>query len=154
MDFVDIVNERDEVVGSRDIEAAHGAGLLHRSVHLLIMNSRGEVCLRKRPPKSKRYAGFWSLFGAHVLSGQSYDEAAKNHCRKLGVSSPPEKIAVFGVKDGVENEVTALYLVRTGEKPAEGNFFSVNEAKLVLKREKTTPYVRLALDELKKQKIL
>jgi hypothetical protein len=38
---IDIVNERDEVVGQSPRSEVHRLGLRHRAVHLLAFNARG-----------------------------------------------------------------------------------------------------------------
>ena len=50
-EIFDVVNERDEVVGQAARREVHRRGLLHRAVHVLVFNSRGEVFLQKRSMK-------------------------------------------------------------------------------------------------------
>src|SRR5579859_7683930 len=76
-DIFDIVNERDEVIGRKPRSEVHARGLLHRAVHVLVFNSRGEIFLQKRSMLKDRQPGVWdSSCSGHVDSGETYDETA------------------------------------------------------------------------------
>ena len=42
-EIFDVVNDRDEVIDRRPRSEVHRLGLLHRAVHVLVFNSRGEI---------------------------------------------------------------------------------------------------------------
>jgi isopentenyl-diphosphate delta-isomerase type 1 len=95
-DIFDIVNERDEVIGRAPRSEVHARGLLHRAVHVLVFNSRGEVFLQKRSMKKDRQPGVWdSSCSGHVDSGEDYDQTA---VRELGeeiglhLNAPPTRL--------------------------------------------------------------
>ena len=76
-EIFDIVNERDEVIGQRPRNEVHRLGLMHRAVHVLVYNSRGEMFLQKRSLKKDRQPGVWdSSASGHVDGGESYDTSA------------------------------------------------------------------------------
>lgn len=71
--MLDIVNEKDEVIGQDTRENIHKNGLLHREVSAWVFNSRGKVILQKRSMNKKSHPGLWSLsVSGHVESGDSY----------------------------------------------------------------------------------
>jgi isopentenyldiphosphate isomerase len=75
-EYLDVVNERDEVVGRAARSEIHARGLWHRAVHVLIHNSRGQLFLQKRSLRKDREPGLWSTSAAgHVDSGEDYDAA-------------------------------------------------------------------------------
>ena len=81
-DIFDVVNERDQVVGCKPRAEVHRQGLLHRAVHVLVFNSRGEVFLQKRSMLKDRQPGLWdSSTSGHVDCGEDYDACA---LRELG----------------------------------------------------------------------
>ncbi len=81
-EIFDVVNERDEVIDRMPRSEVHARGLLHRAVHVLVFNSRGEVFLQKRSMNKDRQPGVWdSSCSGHVDSGENYDETA---VRELG----------------------------------------------------------------------
>ena len=81
-DIFDIVNERDEVIGRAPRSEVHARGLLHRAVHVLVFNARGEMFLQKRSKTKDREPSRWgAACSGHVDSGEDYDTAA---LRELG----------------------------------------------------------------------
>jgi isopentenyldiphosphate isomerase len=82
-EIFDVVNERDEVIDAKPRSEVHARGLLHRAVHVLVFNSRGEIFLQKRSMKKDRQPGVWdSSCSGHVDSGENYDETAVRELRE------------------------------------------------------------------------
>ena len=95
-EFFDVVNERDEVAGRASRSEVHRRGLLHRAVHVLVFNSRGEIFLQKRSMTKDSHPGAWdSSASGHVDSGEDYDPCAVREVWEeigLKLNSPPERI--------------------------------------------------------------
>jgi isopentenyl-diphosphate delta-isomerase type 1 len=95
-DIFDIVNERDEVIGRKPRSEVHARGLLHRAIHVLVFNARGEIFLQKRSMKKDRQPGVWdSSCSGHVDSGEDYDQTAVRELREeigLRLSAPPQRV--------------------------------------------------------------
>jgi len=95
-EIFDVVNEQDEVIGRRTRSEVHRLGLLHRAVHVLAFNSRGQVFLQQRSFKKEGEPGLWdSSASGHLSSGEDYDtcairEAAEEIGLRLGCV--PEKL--------------------------------------------------------------
>ena len=87
-EIFDVVNERDEVVDRQPRRVVHARGLLHRAVHVLVFNARGEIFLQKRSLLKDRQPGVWdSSASGHVDSGEDYDACAVREVREeLGVT--------------------------------------------------------------------
>lgn len=95
-EIFDVVNERDEVVGQSPRSEVHRRRLLHRAVHVLVFNSRGEIFLQKRSMTKDSHPGAWdSSASGHVDSGEDYDPCAVREVSEeigLKLNSPPERI--------------------------------------------------------------
>lgn len=77
MEFFDVVNALDEVVGRQPRAEVHRLGLMHRAAHVLLTNARGEFFLQKRSLHKDSSPGLWdSSSSGHVDSGEDYDHAA------------------------------------------------------------------------------
>jgi isopentenyldiphosphate isomerase len=120
-EIFDIVNERDEVIGRRTRGEVHRLGFMHRAVHVLVFNSRGQVFLQKRSMKKDRQPGLWdSSASGHVDAGEDYDVCA---VRELGeelglmVPAPPRKL--FKVPASAETDQEHVWVYRC---EAEGPF--------------------------------
>ena len=76
-EMLDIVDANDSVVGSRTRGETHQLRLMHRSVHVLVFNSSGDLLLQKRSMLKDECPGMWdSSCAGHVESGQTYNETA------------------------------------------------------------------------------
>ena len=72
----DVVNEDDEVTCQASRAEVHANGLLHRAVHVLVFNKRGEVFLQKRSHLKDSHPGGWdSSCSGHLDSGEDYETA-------------------------------------------------------------------------------
>jgi isopentenyl-diphosphate delta-isomerase type 1 len=112
-EIFDIVNERDEVIGRLPRSQVHARGLLHRAVHVLVFNSRGEIFLQKRSMKKDRQPGVWdSSASGHVDSGEDYDQTAVRELREeigLTLSVPPKRLFKIDACDETDAEFVWIY---------------------------------------------
>lgn len=112
-DIFDVVNERDEVIGRKPRSEVHARGLLHRAVHVLVFNSRGEIFLQKRSMRKDRQPGVWdSSCSGHVDSGEDYDQTA---VRELGeeiglhLAAPPKRLFKIDACEETDAEFVWVY---------------------------------------------
>ncbi len=95
-EIFDVVNDQDEVVGQRKRREVHELQLLHRAVHVLVFNTRGELFLQKRSAQKDCFPGAWdSSASGHLSMGEGYDECAVRELREeLGVETtvPPKRV--------------------------------------------------------------
>jgi isopentenyl-diphosphate delta-isomerase type 1 len=113
-EIFDIVNDQDEVIGQKPRSEVHARGLLHRAVHVLVFNARGEIFLQKRSLKKDRQPGVWdSSCSGHVDSGEHYDQTAVRELREeigLQLSAPPEKL--FQLNACAETDAEFVWVYR------------------------------------------
>jgi isopentenyl-diphosphate delta-isomerase type 1 len=112
-DIFDIVNERDEVIGQKPRSEVHARGLLHRAIHVLVFNTRGEIFLQKRSLKKDRQPGVWdSSCSGHVDSGENYDQTAVRELREeigLNLNAPPERLFKINACEETDAEFVWVY---------------------------------------------
>ena len=76
-EIFDVVNDRDEVIGQSTRREVHARGLLHRAVHVLVFDARGQVFLQKRSMAKDSAPGCWdSSCSGHLDAGEDYLTAA------------------------------------------------------------------------------
>jgi isopentenyl-diphosphate delta-isomerase type 1 len=90
-EWFDVVDENDAVTGRALRSEVHARRMLHRAVHILVFNAKGEIFLQKRSMKKDQCPGMWGTSSAgHVDSGEEYDHAARREFREeLGIEAPP-----------------------------------------------------------------
>jgi 16S rRNA (adenine1518-N6/adenine1519-N6)-dimethyltransferase len=84
-----VVNDQDHPVEPRDRATIHREGLMHRAVHVFILNRQGDLFLQKRSHRKDRFPNRWDSSAAgHVDAGESYDDCAHRELREeLGIAT-------------------------------------------------------------------
>ncbi len=137
-EIFDVVNERDEVIGQNSRREVHRLGLMHRAVHVLVFNSRGQVFLQKRSMTKDRQPGLWdSSASGHVESGEDYDRCA---IRELGeeiglvLAEPPRRLFKLPASDETDQEHVWVFRCETDgpltlnqDEIERGGWFSIEE---------------------------
>jgi isopentenyl-diphosphate delta-isomerase len=120
-EIFDVVNEHDEVIDRKPRHEVHARGLLHRAIHVLVFNSRGEIFLQKRSMTKDREPGKWdSSSSGHVDSGEDYDACAVRELREeigLIVPKTPERLFKIDACAETDREFVRVYRCQ-----AEGPF--------------------------------
>lgn len=124
MELFDIYNQDGTPAGyiaSRD--DAHRLGLWHRTVHVWIRNSKGELLLQKRALTKDVYPGYWDISCAgHIDAGESPETAAlRELSEELGVQKNERELVylftVLQLYDSVnpyvcDREHTSVFLIQ------------------------------------------
>ncbi len=120
-EIFDVVNERDEVIDHKPRSEVHRLGLLHRAIHVLVFNSRGEIFLQKRSMTKDREPGKWdSSSSGHVDSGEDYDACAVRELREeIGLIVPKTPERLFKIDACAETDQEFVWVYRCA---AEGPF--------------------------------
>ncbi len=78
IEYLDEVDENNRVIGTKSRPEIHEKALRHRSVHIFIFNTRGELYLQKRSPHKDQYPDHWDSSAAgHTDPGETPLEAAQ-----------------------------------------------------------------------------
>lgn len=128
----------------------HRKGLHHRTVHVWVQNTKGELLLQKRSSSKEVFPGLWDISCAgHLSAGDSsLDGAVRELEEELGISVNKDKLQFLftiprhytsPVSNIIENEITDVYLLKRRIEPGnleinrneidEVQFISINELK-------------------------
>jgi isopentenyl-diphosphate Delta-isomerase len=120
-EIFDVVNARDEVVGKRPRSEVHRLGLMHRAVHVLVFNARGDVFLQKRSMSKDRQPGLWdSSASGHLDTGEGYDACAVRELREeIGLQLDSAPMRLFKLPASEETDMEHVWVYRCA---AEGPF--------------------------------
>jgi isopentenyldiphosphate isomerase len=112
-EIFDVVNERDEVIDRRSRSEVHRLGLMHRAVHVLVRNGRGEFFLQKRSLSKDRQPGLWdSSASGHLDTGEDYDACAVREVREeigLQLPGPPQRLFKLSASPETDQEHVWVY---------------------------------------------
>jgi len=85
--ILDLVNEKDEIIGFISKKEAHaGIPKLHREIGVVIYDRGNNILLQQRSYKKKYFPGKWSItVTGHVLKGENPEQTAhKELIEELG----------------------------------------------------------------------
>lgn len=112
-EYLEIVDEDGEVIGLASREEIHGnPDLLHRVVHVLVVNHKGELLLQKRSMNKDVAPGRWDTsVGGHVNQGESTEEAVKREmAEELGITMAETKFLYTYIHSNpYESELVTTY---------------------------------------------
>ncbi|GGR40267.1 NUDIX domain-containing protein [Streptomyces netropsis] len=115
-ELLDIVDERDEVVGQAPRGEAYARGLRHRCVFVLARDGAGRIFVHRRTATKLVFPSRYDMFvGGVVGAGESYDTAALREAEEeLGVSGLPAPTPLFRFLYGTPEHSwwSAVYEVR------------------------------------------
>ncbi|MFA6198323.1 MAG: NUDIX domain-containing protein [Patescibacteria group bacterium] len=94
MEFIDVVNERNQVIGQIAKSELYEKKPHHRIVHVLLYNDRGEMALQLRSSTVSFCPNHWvTTVGGHVQAGETTEAAAKREMmEEIGVDLPLEHV--------------------------------------------------------------
>ncbi len=96
----DVVDEQDQVVGQATRGEVHAKKLLHRAVHVLVFDKRGQLLLQKRSLFKDVHPGTWdSSVAGHVDAGEDYRSAAIRELEEeMGIRAEAEPVEVAHIQ--------------------------------------------------------
>ena len=169
-EFFDVVDENDNVVGSKPGIECVTRGLLHRAVAIFLFNSKSEVYLQRRSEKASWYPGYWSAScTGHVSAGESYLTAAEREVKEeLGLHCGLTEIGKivspkWKYKERIEWEYITIFegkvedqVITLSDESEEGHFIPFQDFKKSIESgpDKFTPDTVLAFGCYSKAKML
>lgn len=83
----DVVNEENEVIAQATRSEVHAKDLVHRAVHVLITDEKGQYLLQQRSAQKDKEPGKWGSSAAgHLDAGEDYEGAARRELEEeLGI---------------------------------------------------------------------
>ena len=123
VEWLDLVNERDEVTGRVTREDAWARRLPVRVVNAFLVNARGQLWIPRRTQTKRTFPGCLDMsVGGHVESGESYEQAFRRETREelnLNVDDLPwREIAAFSPFQTSLSTFMRVYELRADEAPA------------------------------------
>jgi isopentenyl-diphosphate delta-isomerase type 1 len=134
MEYIDILNPDGSPAGFNAARTkVHSEGLYHRSIHLWIINSKGELLVQKRSPSKKAHPGLWDVSCAgHIESGDTPENTVIKETREeLGIGIKPEDFRFCQTvltkkvhKSGtyIDNEYIDIFLMKKDVRIEDINF--------------------------------
>ncbi|MDT9686500.1 NUDIX domain-containing protein [Streptomyces sp. TRM76323] len=96
-ELLDVVDERDEVVGRLPRGEVYARGLRHRCAFVLVRDAADRIFVHRRTASKLLFPSLYDMFvGGVVGAGESYDAAALREAEEeLGVRGLPRPVPVL-----------------------------------------------------------
>ena len=155
IEYLDVVDENNNVIGKETRANIHKQKLFHRAVHIIVLNTKGEMFIQKRSAIKDTYPNHWDVSSAgHLNVGESYESAAKRELKEeLGIENIDLE-NVSEIKGSKANDFEFIKIFKcvydgeitiNKEEISEGKFISVNKLKKLLSSRskiKITPAIK------------
>lgn len=147
---LEIVDEAGQVTGLASRARCHSdPTLLHRAVHVLVFNARGELLLQRRAPTKRIQPGRWdSSVGGHVDPRETWEQAAlREMAEEIGLRDIGlELLHQYVWRSPVESELVRTFralhegpFAFKADEISEGRFFSLEELRALVGKGTLTP---------------
>lgn len=114
-EMFDVVNERNEVIEQLTRGEVHKRGLLHRAVHVFVINKRGFIYLQQRSHLKDVSPLKWDSSAAgHLDAGEDYASAAVRELHEeIGIKVDATELAAqIPAGDNTDHEFVELRIAR------------------------------------------
>lgn len=112
-EYLDIVDEEDNVIGRGTRKEVHEKYLIHRGVHVLVVNREGKILVQRRAYGKADNPGYLDAsVGAQVSAGESYEQTARRECLEELGFAPAELLYIGKYKSFSQRqrEIRELYV--------------------------------------------
>ena len=108
VEYVILVNDKDQPLGAMEKMEAHEKGVLHRAFSVFVFNSKGQMLLQKRADEKYHSPGLWSnTCCSHPRTGEKTHEAVhRRMVEEFGFDCEMEEAFSFIYKSGVGDGLT------------------------------------------------
>lgn len=138
-EILDVVDADNNVIGQATRREIHDRGLMHRSVHIFVINPEGRLYIQKRAANKESFPGAHDSSAAgHVNAGEGYHECAVREIEEeLGLTASQIEMFQVGELGATPDngwEHVRFYLAKTEHQPvpnpeevAHGAFYTLDE---------------------------
>ncbi|MBW2995663.1 NUDIX domain-containing protein [Candidatus Woesearchaeota archaeon] len=143
MEYFDIIDENDNVIGKASRDEVHEKHLIHRAVTIFVFNSKNELFMIQRSRKKKLNPLKWQgSASGHVDSGETYEQASKRELKEeLDIDAEPKFEFDIKVYSDEQKEHFKLFSIntdapiKTNEEIEQSKFMSIDEIKDMIKED-------------------
>lgn len=164
MEYVVLVDDQDNAIGTMEKQQAHVQGLLHRAFSVFIFNSEKKLLLQKRASSKYHCGGLWTnTCCSHPRETENVRDAAHRRLQEeMGMQCELKPIFSFVYKAEFDNGLTEhefdhVFFGQSDEAPKinleeveDFKYVNLEELQLEIKESPNsfTPWFLIALDRV------
>jgi len=145
IEYVILVNQNDEPIGTMEKMEAHQKGLLHRAFSVFIFNDSNELLLQRRALAKYHSAGLWTnTCCSHPRPNETTLNAAHRRLREeMGLETELNFKTSFIYKTEFENGLT--------EHEFDHVFFGIYNNAPIINMDEVDSFIWINIDDLKQK---
>ncbi len=118
-EFMDVINENNEVIRAAARAEIKQKNLLHSGVIIFLFNSKGELFVHQRSKGKKMFPLRWDIaVGGGVKAGETYKEAALRELfEETGIKAQLHLLGLYRHKSRIDNYLSQIYTCQTAAQP-------------------------------------
>jgi len=112
-EYLNIIDGSGNIIGKATRAECHSnRSLAHRTVHVLVFNSKGDLFLQKRSMDKDIQPGKWDTsVGGHLDLDETFDHAVRREMKEeLGIVAPVKRMYEYWMHSDVETEYVRTYI--------------------------------------------
>jgi len=142
-EFLWAIDSKGRVIGKKRRVECHRRGIVHRAVHVIVLDARHRIFVKRRSSSKDMFPGQWETsVGGHVRYGDDVKEtAARELEEELGIVEPLRYLGRFAYRGKEEKENITLFSVVTMKRPrlnrseaTIGEYLTIHELERCLSR--------------------
>jgi len=111
------VDKNNRSIGLRPITDFKTGKFIHRSVHLLLFNSKGEILIQKRSANKIWYPNLYTYSVSGVVENENYKNCIKREMKEeIGINTPVNLLFIYPYFDKLDKSFHALFKGKTNKK--------------------------------------
>ena len=149
MEYLEVVNENDEVIGTETREKIHREGLFHREIHVWFVTPNREIIFQHRAKDKDTWPDLLdTTVGGHVDIGMTYEDTAiKEIEEETGLKIFPNDL-VFMRKVQNKSEDVVINNLNNAFDTEYAFIFNANVSDLVIEEGKAIGFEVWKIDTL------
>jgi len=137
------IDTKGYVKGKRSRTECHKQHIIHRAVHVIVLDSKHRIFVKRRSHSKDMFPGQWETsVGGHVKYGDGVKKtAARELEEELGIVEPLRYLGRFAYRGKEEKENITLFYVVTKKRPrlniseaTRGEYLTIHELERCLSR--------------------
>ena len=137
------IDSKGRVIGRCSRIECHRQGIIHRAVHVIVLDTRHRIFVKRRSQSKDMFPGQWETsVGGHIKYGDTAKEtAARELEEELRIIEPVRYLGRFAYRGKEEKENITFFYVVTKKEPklnrleaTRGEFLTIHELERSLSR--------------------
>ncbi len=110
LEFITEVDENNSFLGLRPREDFYHGKHIHRAVHLLLANSKGEVAIMKRSPNKRWYPNLYTFSVSGTVENEPNEVCIKREIQEeIGLEITPKELFTIRHSDDQDDAFATIY---------------------------------------------